>query len=253
MMQGQGPRDFTNALVIALVSAGLVLGALSISLVEFGPAEVATPTSSLIPSPAPLTATSTPAFVLSTITPSFTPLVASTSTVLSSCPIPSGWTQTIVQAGETVESIATRYRIGADDLRRGNCLFSSTLVPGSRIYVPSVAPSTSVACVQGAAGWSKSYVVKAGDNLYRIGVDHYTTLDLMRKVNCKTSDTIFPGDLLWVPVVSATRTLNPTSLPGSTATPYPTDPLTETPLPFTATFAPTNTLVPTSTVTIASP
>jgi len=249
----QGPRDFTNALVIALISIGLILGALSISLVEFEPQESATPTSSLIPSPVPLTATSTPAVVPVTITQAFTPVLTSTSTVISNCPVPTGWVQIFVQAGDTIESIAAKYRIAADDLRRGNCLFSSTLVPGSKIHVPAVSPSTSAACVQGASGWSKSYVVKAGDNLYRIGVDHYTTLDLMRKVNCKTSDTIFPGEVLWVPVISATRTTNPTSPAGITSTPYPTDPLTETALPFTATFAPTNTLVPTSTATVASP
>jgi LysM repeat protein len=237
----QGGRDFTNALVIALISIGLVLGALSISLVEFVPEEAPTATNNLLPSPAPLTTTPTPTFPLQSLTPSLTPPATITSTLPANCAVPPGWTQITIQAGDSVESIAARYRIAADDMRRGNCLFSNTLVPGSKIYVPPIAPNTFAACVPGAAGWVKSYTVKAGDNLYRIGVDHYTTLELMRKVNCKTGDTIFPGEVLWVPRVSATQTPNPTPVPGSTITSYPTDPVTETVLPFTATFVPTST------------
>ncbi len=238
----QGGRDFTNALVIALISIGLILGALSISLVEFVPEAAPTPTSNLLPSPAALTITPTSTLPLESPTPSVTPVATITSTLPANCAVPFGWTQIIVQAGDTLESIAAKYRIATDDLRRGNCLFSSSLVPGSKIYVPPVAPNTSAACVPGRAGWVKNYVVKRGDNLYRIGVDHYTTLELMRRVNCKTSDTIFPGDLLWVPNISATQVPNPTSAPGSTITSYPTDPVTETALPFTATFVPTSTV-----------
>src|SRR5688572_23475455 len=210
----QSGRDFTNALVIAIISMGLILGALSISLVEFVPEEAPTATSNLLPSPAPLTSTSTATLPLQSLTPSITAVATITSTLPANCPVPLGWIQITILAGDTVESIAARYRIAADDLRRGNCLFSNSLVPGSKIYVPPIAPNTSAACVQGAAGWAKNYTVKPGDNLYRIGVDHYTTLELMRKVNCKSSDTIFPGELLWVPKISATQTPNPTSLPG---------------------------------------
>jgi len=65
----------------------------------------------------------------------------------------------------------------------------------------------------------------------------------LQKVNCKTTELIFTGEVLWVPNV-ATRTPYPTLLPGVTASPYPTDPLTETALPFTLTVIPSNTPVP---------
>ena len=55
----QGLRNFGNALVIALISIGLIIGALSISLVEFVPEATATATNVLVSSPAPLTSTST--------------------------------------------------------------------------------------------------------------------------------------------------------------------------------------------------
>ena len=90
--------------------------------------------------------------------------------------------------------------------------------------------NTPVVCSQGAAGWVKSYMVKPGDTIYAIATNHYTTAGLLKSVNCRTSDLILVGEILWVPNV-ATRTPYPTPLPGSTVTPYPTDPLTETALP----------------------
>ena len=108
------------------------------------------------------------------------------------------------------------------------------MVSGTFLYVPPVPANTTAACVSGKAGWTKSYVVKTGDNLYRIGYDHYTTLEDMRRVNCRVGDTIYVNEVLWIPNV-ASRTPLPSPLPGSTITPYPTQPLTETVLPYTLT------------------
>lgn len=246
----QGRREFANALVIALISIGLIVGALSISLVEFAPQGTPTSSSDLIPSPPPVTVTetvpptATATFSSQSPTPSLFVSSTTSSTPPANCQIPPGWGQITVSVSDSLELIAARYRVSSDDLRRANCLFSNTLVTGSKIYVPPVTPSTSAACVPGAAGWAKNYTVRAGENLYRIAVNHYSTLELMRKVNCRTGDTIFPGEVLWVPKVSATATPIATLIPGSTVTPYPTDPLTETALPFTATFVPTHTPVP---------
>ena len=245
----QSLREFGGAFLTALISIGLMIGALSISLVEFVPKATSTPTDIQLPSPLPLTATettlpsSTSPASIEPETPGNAPSATITATLPSNCNIPSGWTLITVQAGETIQSIADRYRTSADILRTGNCLASSNLVAGTKLYVPPVATNTSTVCTPGAVGWTKSYTVKPGDNLYRIAVDHYTTLNLIRSVNCKVGDVIHSGEVLWVPNV-ASRTPNPTSPAGSTATPYPTEPLTETVLPFTATFSPTNTPIP---------
>ena len=52
-------RGLGNALVVALISIGLMIGALSISLVEFVPQATPTATNSMFLSPAPLTVTPT--------------------------------------------------------------------------------------------------------------------------------------------------------------------------------------------------
>jgi LysM repeat protein len=245
----QGLRGFGSALMIALVSIGLVAGSLSISTVEFGPGETATPTNEVLPSPIPLTATPsitpTPTVDLSlvTATASTIPTNTITSTPPANCLIPAGWLQIIVQPGETLDTIAAKYRVTAADLQRGNCLLTNIVVAGTSLYVPPVAPNTTTACTPGAVGWTKSYVVKPGDNLYRIGLDHYVSLDQMRRVNCRVGDTIYTGEVLWVPNV-ASRTPLPSPLPGvtSTITPEMTQPFTITVLPYTPTIQPISTL-----------
>lgn len=239
----QGLREFGNALVVALISIALMVGALSISLVEFVPEATATPTNVQLPSPLPLTATATleptltPDLALASPTSNIPFTATLTLTPSARCSIPSGWTVIIIQAGDTLESIAARYRSTASVLQTSNCLVTTSLVPGSILYVPSVSTNTPSACTPGASGWTKSYTVKPKDTLYSIGASYYTTTDLMRKVNCRVGDTIYPGETLWVPNV-APRTPSPTPLPGVTITLYPTEPFTETALPFTATNLP---------------
>lgn len=246
-------RGFGNALTVALISILLMLGALSISLVEHMPEMTMTPTSILLPSAAPITlepllpatiATTPQPFDTPTETITSTPTI--TATAPSHCPIPAGWGQAVVQPYDTLESIAARYNISAAQLRDWNCLPSNKLIAGSVLYVPPVPTNTVVACRVGRIGWRFEYPVKWGDTFYSIAGRYGTTAAVMKEVNCRSSDSIYPGETLWVPIVSATLTPLPTQtpVPGDTALPYPTDPLTETPLPFTATIVPSPTLVP---------
>lgn len=246
-------REFGNALTVAFLSIGLTLGALSISLVEFIPEEAPAPTLTLISSPIPITATHT-------LPPSSTPLPGAASptptatfTVIATaqCNAPQGWLQILVQPGETLDSLATRYGISRDSLKTGNCLVSDVIIPGTYLFVPAVATRTPVFCNKGAVGWSPNYKVIKGDTLYSIALRYYTTLTLLRSVNCLVSDQIKAGETLWVPIV-ATRTTTHTSIPGIvvTYTSEPTLPLTETALPFTLTPLPSDTPVPSVTSTV---
>jgi LysM repeat protein len=263
----QSLRELGNALAVALISIGLMIGSLSISLVEFVPQ--ATPTAeNLVFSPIPLTATYTtvPTLTATLGLESPTPSATSTSTITftppASCPPPSGWSQVLIQAGETLDSIAARYRTSKDELRRANCLLTDVLVPGSVFYVPPVPTNTVAACVPGASNWVKGYTVRAGDTIYSIAVSYYTNASQLKSVNCRASDLIYAGEVLWVPNV-ATRTPYPTPLPGSTVTPRPTEtelpftitvlPFTATVLPFTATVEPSRTPVPATPTAISTP
>lgn len=247
-------RELGAAIIVAFVSVGLVLGALSISLVEFIPVDTPTPTFALPASPVPITATATnlPTVTFDPVLPTQT--FTSTNTVLApvSCQPPVGWIPISVQLNDTLDSIAIKYNIDKNQLRNANCLLSDNLITGSLLYVPPAPTSTVAVCSAGAVGWIKSYTVKAGDTMYTIATNHYTTVSLLQKVNCKFTDLIKPGEMLWVPNV-ATRTPYPTPLPGVTASPYPTDPLTLTALPFTITVVPSDTPIPSTSTPVPSP
>lgn len=248
----QSMRQFGNALILAIISVGLVLGGLSISLVEFSPQPAPTLTSNLLPSPVPLTATATLPPPLESPTPTNTPTPTETPSPPPSCPAPANWFPIEVQFGDTVDSIAARYRITSDELRKANCLLTDSLIPGSVIYVPFVPTVTPAACVQGAANWAKIYTVKPGDTFYHIATNYYTTASMLKQVNCRISDLLYAGELLWVPNL-APRTPTPIFVP-NTPTLYPTQPLTETALPITPTPSPTDTpQPPTSTDTPQPP
>ncbi|MBI2333711.1 MAG: LysM peptidoglycan-binding domain-containing protein [Chloroflexi bacterium] len=249
----RGVRDFGSALVVAFLSIGLMLGALSISLVGFIPEEVPTPTQALILSPVPVTATNTLPPTSTLLVTSSLPTSTPTNTFIppTSCQPPVGWVAVYIQAGDTLENLAARYGTNKDILKSRNCLFTDSLIAGTLLYVPGNVPTSTVAaCIQGAAGWVKNYVVKPGDTFYKIASWYGTNANLIKFVNCRWSDIIYPGEILYVPNVP-TRTPTFTPLPGITYTsaPFLTEPFTQTVLPFTATFLPTQTPIPPTSTT----
>ena len=265
----QGMRDLGNALVVALISVGLMIGALSISLVEFVPEAAPTVTDSLFSSPEPLTSTPTltpttiPTLGIESLTPTATLTFTSTPIPPSSCPPPANWVQITVQISETLDSIAVSYNTTKELLRSANCLFNDTLIAGSKLYVPlapAIATNAPAVCFPGKSGWSRKYVVQPGDNLFRIATNYFTTLNEMLTVNClKSGATIRPGEILWVPNVTPRATPSLTPLPGITI--VPTDPIataipptntpSDTPIPPpTSTTALTNTPEPTLTASL---
>jgi len=66
----------------------------------------------------------------------------------------------------------------------------------------STPTNTAYLCAPGAIGWTKSYVVQSDDTLDSIALTYYTTVDLMKKVNCQVSDVLLIGGILWVPDIS---------------------------------------------------
>jgi LysM repeat protein len=86
--------------------------------------------------------------------------------------------------------------------------------------------------------------VQPGDTLYHIATSYGITTEQLQRANCLgSSTTIRIGQLLWVPNLP---TLTPTSgLPFITPTFEPTEPFTETVMPYTSTPDPLATDVPT--------
>jgi LysM repeat protein len=247
----QALRQFGLAIAVSVISLGLVVGGLSLALSEnVTPPPVATETLWLPTYAEFITPSLTPQ-----ILPSHTPLPSATSSMVppTSCTPPSGWIGVLVSASDTLESLAQRYKSSTQSLTQANCLLTPSLVPGSVLYVPpvtavqtvpAVSSSTPVPC--GAPyGWVR-YTVQSGDTLYHIATSYGITTTQLQQANCLGFSTVIRiGQLLWVPPV-------PTRTPVVTVIPtliVPTEPLTATVLPFTETVEPTNTSVPSPTLT----
>jgi mucin-2 len=265
----QNLRQLGGGVIIAIFSIILVIGGIYLSLAEALPAS-ATPT--LIPPTLPLSLPS-PTATIQTLTETASPTPTATpasptpteiaslfpttiSSPPASCTPPSGWTQVITSSGDTIYSLAQRYRTSADSLNAANCLTSAELPAGLVLYVPPVPTVTVISCGP-PAGWVRSHVVQPGDNLYRIALSYGITYTQLQRGNCMgSSTTIYSGQRLWVPNLPTrtpmpgvtvfpptdTPTATPTTIP-PTNTPTPTDSPTPTP---TSTSSPTPTSTPTT-------
>lgn len=262
----QSLRQLGAGIIIAIVSVILVLGGIFLSLAESLPTP-ATPTQ--IPPTLPFsfptpTATIT-AFTAISELPTQTTLPTETASPLAptaiisqptSCILPSGWIRIVTGAGDTIYSLAQRYKTTAESLSAANCLTSADLPSGFALYVPPVPTVTVIPCGP-PAGWVRNYIVQRGDNLYRIATSFGITFPQLQRGNCMgTSTTIYVGQRLWVPNIPPRTptpgvTIIPTfptevTLPTATSTQLPT--ATATAIP-TDTSLPTSTSLPTATLT----
>ena len=244
----QGLRQFGMAILVGIISLGLVVGGFSLALSESFTQPLSTPTENQPTVPVFLTATLTPA---ATLPPTDLPTLTNTPLPPPACIPPSGWMAVAVQPGDTLAGMAVRYNTTPALLSQANCLLSETLVPGTTLFVPPILVNNTPIPCGPPFGWVR-YAVQPGDTLYRIATMYGTTVSLLQQANCLGNSTaIRAGQLLWVPNVPP-RTSIPSNTPGVTLVPEfstpteipPTEPLTETPPP-TSTSAPTSTTAPT--------
>jgi len=250
----QAARQLGSGLLYALISIVLVVGGLSLALAENKIASAITSTPSFTNPPETLTPIPSiqagPVSIPTNLpSPTNLPLPTQTSPIITNCIPPTGWIFITVQPGRSFSSVAAQYRITPEQLAEANCLTTQILPPSHGIYVPPPPANTTIPCGP-FPGWIRSYIVQPGDTLFHIATLYRTTVPDLQHANCKSNSTvIFPGDRLWVPNVP-TITPGVTIIPTfTTPTEIPTEPLTFTPLPFTATILPTYTDQPIQTAT----
>ena len=275
-------------IAVALITGLLVIGAIVLAITEGMVLPTAEPDEN-VPTPDPML---TIQFSFTTPTQSHPKpqlVAAPTLTPTSSCPAPPGWEPYFVLNGDTLNALAKERQTTVDAIVEKNCLDGTRLFPPMRLFLPPKPTSTPTVTFtptravptdtltplsgplncQPPAGWVK-YIVRSGDNIFRIGLAYGITVDVLRNANCLGSSTlIFPGQILYVPNVAPRYTatnrpsLTPTRTkpsPTRTFTPRPTFTFTpsSTPLTPTLTFthtatntasAPTVTLTPTLTPT----
>jgi LysM repeat protein len=217
-------------LLAALGSSVLVLAATSLALLESGVELAQAPTATIV--------TQSPA--LRPLLPEEATPTPVPATATSACPYPAGWVIYTIVPGDTLEMLAQEWGTTAVILYEGNCLPSQSLVAGTNLYhpVPPTVTSTGTATETAAAtsssestytvtptrvlcgppaGWI-TYLVKPGDNLFRLGLAYGVTVERLMSANCLSSEDIRAGQRLYVPNV-------PTRVPSPTPkTPAPTEP-----------------------------
>jgi len=248
-------RQIGGSILLALFSAGLVIGGISLALAESYVPDMPTPTE-------------TPASVPIFNSPTAQPVVLNTNTLPvpsetvrppTSCPPPAGWIGITVQPGENLVTLAARYRSTPQQLSVANCLFSSDLPTGSIIYVPPIPTKTTVPCGP-PAGWVR-YTVRAGNTMYSLSQAYGVSVSQLQLANCMPANqyNLATGQSIWVPNVvtrtpraTATATLTPVSIVFPTITRTATVTPTASNVP-TYTMTATNVPTSTATATFASP
>ena len=223
----QAWRQLGGGVIVAIFSVILVIGGVFLALAEnFSPAATPTQIPPTLPQSFP-TPTATIVTVLPSDTPTETVLPSETASLLptltvqpTSCTPPSGWIRITTGAGDTVYSLAQRYKTSADSLSAANCLSAVEVPAGYSLYVPPVPTVTVIPC--GApSGWVRNYIVQPGDTLFRIASYYNITYPQLQRANCMgSSSTIYTGQRLWVPNI-------PPRIPTTAVPVIPTD----TPLP----------------------
>jgi LysM repeat protein len=132
-----------------------------------------TPLSGPVPTLAPASSTPAPA----TATPTLPPVVT-----IPSCPPPVGWVQHKVRPGETLDSLAARYRVGVPQLMQANCLTSPAIFAGQVLYVPVVVASPPPQCPP-PPNWVR-YAVQPGDTLDSLARATQTSPEAIARANC---------------------------------------------------------------------
>lgn len=94
-----------------------------------------------------------------------------------------------VMSGDTLYSLANKYNITVDELKKLNDLIDDNLVVGQLLNVPS------------GLSTANTYIVVSGDTLYSIAKEFNTSADILKEINNLSNNLLSVGQKLFIPVV----------------------------------------------------
>ncbi|MEJ6951093.1 S8 family peptidase [Natronospora cellulosivora (SeqCode)] len=101
-----------------------------------------------------------------------------------------------VVAGDSLYRISRQFNVSIDSIKKANALSSDTIFVGQRLVIPVDAENEE----EIEDGNNFEYTVVAGDSLYRISQRYNVSIESIRKANNLSSDMIFVGQTLIIPV-----------------------------------------------------
>lgn len=112
----------------------------------------------------------------------------------------------VVQRGDTLYKISRRYNISVEMIKNTNNLRSDVIYIGQQLNIPTTNSGAPTTASVTTAPSSTSYIVQAGDTLYRISRRYGVDVNSLRSANRIFNDTIYIGQALVIPSSSATTT-----------------------------------------------
>lgn len=201
-------------LALGLIVVILVLGAAIVFFILQGTGHVASPTATPTVSPTP---TNTP-----TAKPTEEPTLAATFTPLA--PI-----EYVVKAGDLCSSLAAIYHVSITSIEELNNLSSDCVLnENQKILIPQPTPTPTALptgtlspaeATQSACG-TVQYEVTDNDTLSSISANYSISVDSIKTFNKLTSDIVWKGMFLSLPLCERLPTEGPTPTP-TTPPPYP--------------------------------
>ena len=102
-----------------------------------------------------------------------------------------------VKNGDTLYSIASRFGMSVDELKRYNNLNSNVISIGQQLFIPTGQ------VVDDIVGTNyDTYIVKVDDNLFNIASRYGIGVDELKQINNLSTDNVFVGQQLLVPLGS---------------------------------------------------
>ena len=281
-------KELLGGLVSLLLSAGIILGSFSLTLIETKAVKIIALLPSATQQPTlerPTVPAGSPTL---TLEPTSTPTITPTPIPPTNCPPPAGWQAYTTRHGDTLESLATQYNTTKEKIMQANCMVVGTLLPNTTIYLPppntpTPSPSatasptlpftptitlTKAVCGNPPYGWIL-YTVRSGDTLFHLAWAYGVSVYELQVANCMDGSTLLlAGSRIYVPnvatlafsptpatpTITPSRTLSPVYSPTPTQTAIHTMTLTSTHtiiMTATGTFTaiPTDTTIPANTTT----
>ena len=194
-------RPARHTLAVVLGSVGLTMAVVA---GVWSPASVAAQNAATTTATLTVTATATQTRTpRPTAGPTFTPTLTP------------GPNQYVVQSGDYLAKIATRFGISVKRLKEANNLLSDFIYPGQILAIPPRATvanptRTTTALPPGA----RTHVVKEGDQLIKLARTYGVPVDQLLQANGLTTDQLRVGQVLFVPTPMPVATPDtPTAVP----------------------------------------
>ena len=109
----------------------------------------------------------------------------------------------IVQKGDTLYSIASRFNTTVQRLKEVNNLTSNSLTLGQELLIPEEEEDEEIPPIE-EEGFI-NYTVKSGDSLYSIARNYNTTVNVIKEINNLTSNNLSIGQVLKIPTSASTN------------------------------------------------